>query len=69
MGIIDVTLEKPAFKRKENAETVEEETVETEQRDTSPGRGRTFIKAAGLLGTAVVGVLFLRKVRTWRTDR
>ncbi len=64
MGIIDVNIEKPAFKREDVSETVSE--AEESQSASGSGRGRRAVKTLGAFLAAVVGVLTLRKLRARR---
>lgn len=76
MGIIDVVVEKPAFKRLEGEEKTTKE-METAQRTTSDGpdtaeadssRGRTLLKSIGALAIGALGMLTFRKLRNRRTE-
>lgn len=65
MGIIDVNLDRPAFKRMTGTEESAAEPAHDEPEDTesSSGRGRTLLKTVGVLAVGVMGMLTVRKLR------
>lgn len=70
MGIIDVKIEKPALMREERAEETDEETDTTEgttegTETTSSRRGRILTGLAAI-GTGIIGIITLRRLRERR---
>lgn len=68
MGIIDVNLDRPAFKRMTGTEESEAESPSDGQEDTesTPGRGRTLLKTIGVLAIGFMGMVTVRKLRNRR---
>ena len=71
MGIIDLNIERPAWKRTEVAETEETEQAVTEESEAEPESRRVprTVAVVGGLVAGAVGLLTLRKVRNRRRDR
>lgn len=67
MGIIDVNLDRPAFKRMTGSEESEAEPLRDGPEDTesTSGRGRTFLKTIGVVAVGFIGMLTVRKLRNW----
>lgn len=74
MGIIDVIVEKPAFRREERAEEPAEERAEEPAEEatsetTHSGRNGKLRLTAGALAVGLLGAITLRKLRNRRADR
>lgn len=71
MGIIDVNLEKPAFKRETESDDFEESTMRSQkiESESDSGGGRSMLKTGGLVATGIIGLLTLRRIRKRRSNR